>query len=122
VLLTQNDTVYKFKQKENNVQIKTGSLAFIKKAIREKNIGKIVTCVKPLGHYNRGDTITINGEHWTAIDTGQFWIISGNIETMYGATTQSHIPAHWLSPIEPLPPEDADETGKLLENDLELVD
>jgi hypothetical protein len=104
------------------VQIKTGSLAFIKKAIREKNIGKVVTCEKPLGYYTRGVTITINGEHWTAIDTGDYWLISGNIETMYGAATQSHIPAHWLSPIEPLPPEYADETDTPLITDLELIE
>ena len=41
---------------------------------------------------------------------------------MYGMATESHIPAHWLSPIEPLPPEEFDEVDEPLENDLALVD
>ena len=104
------------------MQLKVSSLAFIKKAIRKENIGKIVTCVKYLGHFEKEATITIHGENWSAIDTGDYWLISGNIETMYGMATESHIPAHWLSPIEPLPPEEFDEVDEPLENDLALVD
>jgi hypothetical protein len=104
------------------MKCKQGDLAFIKKAIRQENIGKVVTCVKHLGYYERGANLVISGEVWTAIDTGDYWLISGNIETMYGTATQSHIPDHWLTPVEPLPPEDADETDKLLENDLVLTD
>lgn len=104
------------------MELKVGSLAFIKKAIRRENIGKIVTCVKYLGFFEKEATITLHGENWTAIDTGDFWLISGNIETLYGAATQSHIPSHWLSPIEPLPPEELTEADKLLESDLVLTD
>ena len=104
------------------MKLRAGSMAFIKRAIRTENIGRIITCVKYLGYYERGATITISGESWSAIDTGDFWLISGNIETLYGAATQSHIPSHWLVPIEPIPPEDTDETTELLEDDLALVD
>jgi hypothetical protein len=103
------------------MKCKRGDLAFIKKAVRRENIGRVIECVKYLGYYSRLDKITINGEEWYAADTGDYWLIEGNIETMYGIAKQSHIPDHWLSPIEPLPPEDADETDTPLVNDLDLV-
>ena len=103
------------------MKCKKGQLAFIKKAIRKENIGRVVTCVKYLGYYEKEATITINGEQWSAIDSGDFWLIEGNIETMYGASRQSHIPDHWLSPLDELPPEELEETDKSLEDSLELV-
>lgn len=102
------------------MELKVGSLAFIKKAIRKENIGKVITCVKYLGFFEKGATITIHNENWSAIDTGDFWLISGNIETMYGTATESHIPAHWLSPISPL--DEAEEDDYSLEDDLALVE
>lgn len=104
------------------MKCKQGQLCFIKRAIRQENIGKVITCEKYLGYYSRGDTITINGERWSAIDSGDFWLIEGNIETMYGASRQSHIPDAWLSPLDELPPEELEETDKSLEDNLELVD
>jgi hypothetical protein len=100
---------------------KQGDLAFIKKAIRQENIGKVVTCVKHLGYYSRGDTITISGENWMAYDSDDYWLIDGNLETMYGVASQAHIMDSWLSPIEPLPPEDVEDTDTPLVNDLDLV-
>lgn len=100
---------------------KQNQLAFIKKAIRIQNIGKIVTCVKHLGYYSKGDIITISGENWTAYDSDDYWLISGNIETMYGLALQSHILDSWLSPLDELPPEEINETDESIENSPELV-
>jgi hypothetical protein len=104
------------------MKCKTGDLAFIKKAIRKENIGKVVTCTKPLGYYSRGATIVINGESWVAIDSDDFWLIEGNIETMYGSAKQSHIPDSWLSPIKPLSDDEENETDTPLITDLETVE
>lgn len=104
------------------MKCKIGQICFIKKAIRQENIGRVVTCAKYLGYYSRGDTITISGEPWLAPDTDDYWCVTGNIETQFGAASQAYIMDSWLSPIEPLPPEEADETDELLEDDLALVD
>jgi hypothetical protein len=104
------------------MKCKQGDLAFIKKAIRKENIGRIVTCIKHLGHYKQGATIVINGENWLAPDSDHYWLISGNIETQFGQAKQSYIMDSWLSPIEPLPPEEQDETDTPLVSDLETVE
>lgn len=104
------------------MKCKQGNLAFIKKALRKENIGRIVTCTKYLGYYSRGDTITISGENWLAPDSDNYWCVSGNLETQFGTASQAYIMDSWLAPIEPLPPEEFDEVDELLENDLALVD
>jgi hypothetical protein len=104
------------------MKCKTGDLAFIKKAVRKENIGRIITCIKHLGHYKQGATIIINGEQWVAIGTDDFWLIQGNIETMYGSAKQSYIPDSWLSPIKPLLDDEEDEADTPLITDLELLE
>jgi hypothetical protein len=84
------------------MKCKLNDLAFITKALRQENIGKVVTCAKYLGYYERGATITINGEHWFAFDSDDYWLISGNIETQFGQAKQSYIMDSWLTPIQPL--------------------
>jgi hypothetical protein len=103
------------------MKCKLGDLAFIRKAIRKENIGKIVTCVKHVGHYNRGDKIIIHGEAWAAIDTDDFWLVSGNIKTMYGKATEGYIPDSWLSPIQPLNDDEETETDAPLVDELALT-
>lgn len=104
------------------MKCKVGDLAFIKKALREENIGRVVTCTKYLGYYSRGDTITISGELWLAPDSDDFWCVTGNLSTQFGQASQAYIADSWLYPLEELPPEEFDEVGELLENDLALVD
>lgn len=104
------------------MKCKLNQLAFIKKAIRKENIGRIVTCSKYLGYFERGATIVINGEYWVAFDSDDYWEITGRLETQFGTAYQAYIMDSWLSPIEPLPPEEFDKAGKLLEDDLALVD
>lgn len=80
---------------------KMGDIAFIKKAIREVNIDRIVTCKKHLGYFSKGDTIVISGEHYTAYDSDDYWIVEGNIETLYGQAREGVILDSWLFPINP---------------------
>ena len=104
------------------MKCKQGDLAFIKKALRKENIGRVVTCSKYLGYFERGATIVINGEQWKAFDSDDYWEVTGRLETQFGTATHAYIMDSWLSPIEPLPPEEFDELGELLEDDLALVD
>lgn len=82
---------------------KQGQMAFVKKALRKTNIGKIVTCVRYLGYYSQGDVIEISGERYLAYDTDHFWIISANtLETQYGPSREVYSMDSWLTPIPPL--------------------
>lgn len=101
---------------------KQGQLAFIKKAIRQENIGKVITCIKHLGYYERGASIQISGELWEAFDSDDYWLTEGNLSTQFGAASQAYIADSWLIPIEPLPPEDTSTTNNLLEDDLALAE
>ncbi len=91
------------------MKCKKGGLAFIKKSIRPKNVGLIVTCDEYLGYYIQGETVEISGEVFLAIDTGHFWKIgssTGSIETQYGKSKMAFIPDSWLTPIDAEPKED----------------
>ena len=101
------------------MKCKQGDLAFIKKALRKENIGRIVTCTRYLGYYERGAPIVINGETWFAFDSDDYWEVTGNIDTQFGSAKQAYIMDSWLSPINPLG-EDK-ETDKSLEDDLLLT-
>lgn len=83
---------------------KRGDIAFIKKAIRQENIGLIVQCTKYLGYYLRGDYMQINGELWVAPHSDNYWLIespSGSINTLFGMSKVAYGPDTWLSPIKP---------------------
>lgn len=81
---------------------KQGDLAFIKKAIRQSNIGLIVECKEYLGYYLQDDIIEISGEQYTAIISDNYWSIaspSGSVETQFGKAKSGFIPDMWLTPI-----------------------
>jgi hypothetical protein len=84
-----------------NVKNKAGEPAFIVKAIREKNIGKIVTPKALIGFVNAGNTFRYNGEAWVSVVDGYLWCVEGNLETMYGDSREGFIPDHWLKPVKP---------------------
>lgn len=102
------------------MKCKTGDLAFIKKALRKENIGRVVTCTKYLGYFERGATIVINGEHWKAFDSDDYWEVTGRLETQFGVASQAYIMDSWLSPISPL--DDSEEDSYSSEDDLALVE
>lgn len=102
------------------MKCKLNDIAFIKKALRKENIGRVVTCTKYLGYYERGATITINGENWVAFDSDDYWEVSGNIETQFGSAKQAYIMDSWLSPIKPL--DESEEDSYSLEDDLALIE
>ena len=79
--------------------IKKNELAFIIKANRPANIGRIVTAVSCIGKVEAGQKFEWNGEVWRSPITDNIWIIEGNIETLYGSARQAYIPESWLKPI-----------------------
>lgn len=97
------------------MKCKQGQLAFIIKSIRPENIGRIVTCSKYIGHYSRGDVVSVNGEQWTAFDTDDYWLIEGNIETQYGPSKIAYTMDSWLKPL------DSDDVNDLVKEE-ELCD
>ena len=88
-------------------------MAFVKKAIRKENIGKIVTCKTYLGYYSKGDVIVISREHYVAYDTDHYWMIEGNVITQFGPAREGFSMDSWLTPIPPLNDEDLVETEEL---------
>lgn len=91
---------------------KQGDLAFIKKALRQENVGLIVECKKYLGYYCHGDYMQINGELWVAPHSDNYWLIessTGSIETMFGKSKVAYGPDTWLSPIKPISDDDIED-------------
>jgi hypothetical protein len=97
-------------------ELRPNDLCFIIKALRTENIGKIVTCVQHIGYHERGQPFVWNGETWCSRDTGNLWVVSGNVITLYGKSTQAVIPEHWLKKIEPL--DELSEIYSTLENEI----
>lgn len=88
---------------------KLGDLAFIKKSMRPKNIGLVVSCHELLGYHLQCDIIELYGERWMAPISDTYWVIqsgSGSIDTEYGNSKIAYIPDSWLSPIKAEPLED----------------
>lgn len=102
------------------MKCKLDQLAFIKKALRKENIGRIAKCSKYLGYYSYGDTITISGENWLAPDSDDFWCVTGSISTQFGQAHQAYIADSWLSPISPL--DESEEDDYSLKDDLALTE
>ena len=102
------------------MKCKLNQLAFVKKAIRKENIGRIVTCSKYLGYFERGATIVINGEYWVALDSDDYWEVTGRLETQFGTAYQAYIMDSWLSPISPL--DESEEDDCSLKDDLALME
>ena len=80
---------------------KQGDLAYIRKALRQVNIGKIVTVKLLLGSYSKDETYLWNGEMFHAYDTDVHWVIESQsgIETQYGPSREAVIMDSWLIPI-----------------------
>lgn len=97
-------------------------LAYIKKAIRPENVGRVVICKEMLGHFKVGEKILWNGEHTFSPDTDNIWVVTAQsgIETMYGPSKEGLIADTWLRPIKADPLEDDDLVHELNEN-LETV-
>lgn len=83
------------------MKCKQGEMAFIKKALRTENIGRVVTCKEMLGYFIQWEDLMYNGERWLAQDTDYIWVVQGNLETQYGAAKEALIPDSWLQPIRP---------------------
>lgn len=100
-------------------------LAFIKKAFRPENIGRVVTCKKCLGFLQQHEEFVWNGEVWRSPDTDYIWIIesNGGISTMFGFSKEAIIPDSWLTPIKGDPKlTEEEEFGEDLNKILELVE
>ena len=82
---------------------KKDGLAFIKKALRENNIGKIVTCKQSLGYVERGKEYSYNGERWVAPDSDTHWVITcpSGLDTQFGKAAEAIIADSWMTPIDP---------------------
>lgn len=100
------------------MKCKQGDLAYIRKALRPENVGKIVTCKQMLGYYIMGETVTWNGENFLAPETDYMWVVYAKygVETMYGSSKEGMIADSWLQPI--VPPDPPKEE---LTRELELV-
>lgn len=95
------------------MKCKVGDLAFIRNAIRVANLGRVVTCKVNLGYFIRGETIMHNGEAWIAFETDFTWVVTGNLETLYGTSTEALIPDSWLTPIRTDPLDATEHTKEL---------
>ena len=87
------------------MKCKLNDLCYIKKSLREANVGLVVQCKRYLGHYDRGATIVISGESYMAFDTDDYWIVENNygeIESQFGKTREGYIMDSWLDPIRKL--------------------
>jgi len=80
------------------IKCKVNDLAFIKKAIRPVNIGRVVTCKELLGKFAFGETIVWNGEEFASPEDDYMWVVSssGNLETQFGPSKEAMIRTHGL--------------------------
>ena len=100
------------------MRCKLNDLCYIKKSLREPNIGLVVRCKRYLGYYERGATIVISGESFLAFDTDDFWLIEndyGEIESHFGRAREGYIMDSWLEPIAKLE-NDSDADKKIIEH------
>ena len=84
------------------MRCKLNDLCYIKKSLREPNIGLVVRCKRYLGYYERGSTIIISGESYLAFDSDDFWLIENDyceIESQFGKAREGYIMDSWLEPI-----------------------
>jgi hypothetical protein len=80
---------------------KQGDLAYIIKALRSVNIGRIVTCKELIGKLNQEEPYMWNGEVYSAAISDNHWVVScaSGLETLYGKSKEAVIPDTWLRPI-----------------------
>ena len=103
------------------MRCKQGDLAFINKALRPANVGRVVTCAEYLGYFIAGEIIVDQvlvahtSDHWWRVVAD-----SDTIETHYGFSNYAYLPDTWLTPIKPQPLDEDDVTD--LDLNLALVD
>jgi hypothetical protein len=93
------------------MRCKQGDLAYIIKALRPENVGKVVQCVECIGFHERFQAFGLHGETWVSPDSDYLWVIknSGSITTLYGPAKEAVIPDSWLRPIKADPSDTLDE-------------
>ena len=93
------------------MRCKLNDLAFIRKAMRPSNIGKVVQCKELLGKFERGENIMWNGEFYVSPDTDYIWVVTSKsqLETLYGPSIEAFIADSWLTPINGEPSENFEE-------------
>ena len=92
------------------MRCKQGELAFINKALRPENVGRVVTTSKYMGYFIAGEVIV--DQVLLAHTTDHWWMIeseSGSIQTEFGSTNLAYSPDTWLTPIKPQPLAENDE-------------
>ena len=102
------------------MRCKQGELAFINKALRPENVGRVVTTAKYMGYFIAGEIII--DQVLLAHTTDHWWMIeseSGSIQTEFGPTTLAYSPDTWLTPIKPQPLGEDDEVYTDLIKELE---
>jgi len=75
------------------MRCKQGDLAFINKALRPENIGRVVNCSKYLGYFIEGEIII--DQVLVAHTTDHWWHVtsdSKSIETQYGKSDYAYLP------------------------------
>jgi hypothetical protein len=103
------------------MRCKKNDLAFINKALRPENVGRVVTCSEYLGFFIEGEIII--DQVLVAHYTDHWWQVtsdSNSIETQYGKSNIAYLPDAWLTPIKPEPLDEDDVTD--LDLNLALVD
>lgn len=93
------------------MRCKIGDLAFVRKALRPSNIGKVVQCKELLGEFKWGETFVWNGELYHSPDSDYLWVVTSKspVETLYGPSIEAFIPDSWLTPIRAEPSENSEE-------------
>lgn len=105
------------------MRCKQGDLAFINKALRPENIGRVVNCAKYLGYFIEGEVIV--DQVLLAHTTDHWWFVtsdSKSIETQFGKSDYAYLPDTWLTPIKPEPLDEDDVTDLDLNLALETND
>lgn len=80
---------------------KLNDMAYIKKALRPANIGRVITCKELLGYFIQGEEYLWNGEVYLAQDTDYIWVVESpsGLDTLYGKSLMATAPDSWLVPI-----------------------
>jgi hypothetical protein len=93
---------------------KKDKLSEIIMAVRQPNIGLVVTPVELLGFHVAGSQVKMDGELWSCLITAHYWKVmqrDGELETMYGRSRVAFIPDPWMRPIKPPEADKAEKKG-----------
>jgi len=92
---------------------KVGDLAFIKKAIIQENVGRVVSVVQYIGFLSADEQFEYNGIACRVPVTDHYWWITSKtpLETPVGPTNKAYGADMWLEPIKPDLLDTTEETG-----------